>query len=87
MPATRKERLVFVRKEKDFCGKSIKVYKNKEGVLFAKTKIDDNTLYTYKYPASYLAKTMHKLIDGCGPIHSCGRKCRKRLAKTKKSKK
>jgi hypothetical protein len=79
---TQKERLIFVRKDKDHCGHPIKVYKNKDGVLFNRIKTDDNTYHTYKRSMSLLVR----LFDGCGPKDSCGKRCRKRLAKTKKNK-
>jgi hypothetical protein len=82
MPSTRKKHLVFVRNDKDHCGHPIKIYKNKDGVLFNRIKTNDNTYHTYKHSMSLLVR----LIDGCGPKGSCGAKCRKRLAKTKKNK-
>lgn len=72
----------YIKKEKTSCGKTAKIYKDKDGKLRAVWKINDG-----KYAASDWPEPLFsRFFVMCGPATTCGPRCRKRLEKTKKAK-
>ena len=66
------------------CGRTVKVYKDKEGKMKTIEKVDDNRYYVGDY--SWLYSKMP--CDGTGYLAgSCGKTCKKRRQKTQKTKK
>ena len=63
------------------CGTTVKVYKDKEGKLKTRTKVNDNRYHIGNY--SWLSE----ILPCENKVGTCGRKCQKRRKKTKKSRK